>query len=70
MTTMTTIGAIIMTPTVGKLLLGRVVPVDSIAIAKSTVQVVLAPILLGMVRFLTSFLEASWNNGNFLSDTK
>ena len=49
MTTMTTIGAIVMTPTVGKLLLGKVVPVDSVAIAKSTVQVVLAPIILGMV---------------------
>lgn len=50
MTTMTTMGAIVMTPTVGKLLLGKVVPVDSLAIAKSTVQVVLAPIILGMVR--------------------
>ena len=49
MTTMTTVGAIVMTPTVGKLLLGKVVPVDSLAIAKSTVQVVLAPIILGMV---------------------
>ena len=49
MTTMTTMGAIVMTPTVGKLLLGKVVPVDSLAIAKSTVQVVLAPIILGMV---------------------
>mmetsp|Transcript_14510 Transcript_14510/g.21344 ORF Transcript_14510/g.21344 Transcript_14510/m.21344 type:complete len:428 (-) Transcript_14510:418-1701(-) len=48
MTTMTTIGAIVMTPLVGKLLLGTVVPVNAMAIAWSTVQVVLAPILLGM----------------------
>jgi len=32
----------------GKLLLGTVVPVNAVAIAKSTVQVVLVPILLGM----------------------
>jgi len=82
MTTMTTVGAIVMTPLMGKLLLGQVVPVsamdnlwnqihfirtaspdltwrprdqvNAIAIAKSTIQVVLAPILIGMsfnVRF-------------------
>ena len=55
MTTMTTMGAIVMTPTVGKLLLGKVVPVDSLAIAKSTVQVVLAPIILGMVRLILRY---------------
>lgn len=48
MTTMTTIGAIVMTPLMGKLLLGQVVPVNAPAIALSTVQVVLAPILVGM----------------------
>jgi bile acid:Na+ symporter, BASS family len=48
MTTMTTIGAIVMTPLMGKLLLGTVVPVNAAAIAMSTVQVVLAPILVGM----------------------
>lgn len=48
MTTMTTIGAIIMTPLMGKLLLGQVVPVNAGAIALSTIQVVLAPILIGM----------------------
>lgn len=48
MTTMTTIGAIIFTPLMGKLLLGQVVPVNAAAISLSTVQVVLAPILVGM----------------------
>ena len=48
MTTMTTIGAIIFTPMMGKLLLGQVVPVKAGAIALSTIQVVLAPILVGM----------------------
>jgi BASS family bile acid:Na+ symporter len=48
MTTMTTIGAIVMTPLMGKLLLGQVVPVNPVAISKSTVQVVLGPILVGM----------------------
>ncbi|CAB9518238.1 Sodium/pyruvate cotransporter BASS2, chloroplastic [Seminavis robusta] len=48
MTTMTTIGAIVMTPLMGKLLLGTVVPVNAQAIALSTIQVVLAPILVGM----------------------
>lgn len=48
MTTMTTIGAIVFTPLMGKLLLGQVVPVKAGAIALSTIQVVLAPILVGM----------------------
>jgi bile acid:Na+ symporter, BASS family len=48
MTTMTTIGAIVMTPLMGKLLLGAVLPVNAGAIAISTIQVVLAPILVGM----------------------
>ena len=48
MTTMTTVGAITMTPLMAKVLLGTVVPVKAGAIAYSTVQVVLAPILLGM----------------------
>lgn len=48
MTTMTTIGAILFTPLMGKVLLGQVVPVKATAIALSTVQVVLAPILVGM----------------------
>jgi len=48
MTTATTVGAIIMTPLLCKILLGAVVPVDAVGIAKSTVQVVLAPIAVGM----------------------
>lgn len=48
MTTITTLGAIIMTPLISKLLIGAVVPVDAVGIAWSTIQVVLAPIVLGM----------------------
>jgi len=48
MTTMTTIGAIFFTPFMGKALLGQVIPVNAAAIALSTIQVVLAPILVGM----------------------
>lgn len=39
MTTATTIGAIVMTPMLCKLLLGAVVPVDAAGIAKSTIEV-------------------------------
>jgi len=39
MTTATTIGAIVMTPLLCKLLLGEVVPVDAVGIAVSTIQV-------------------------------
>ncbi|CAM9485462.1 unnamed protein product [Ectocarpus sp. 4 AP-2014] len=49
MTTITTLGAIVMTPLLCKLLLGTVVPVDAVGIAFSTVQVVLAPIVVGMM---------------------
>ena len=48
MTTVTTIGAIFMTPLLCKLLLGAVVAVDATGVAISTVQVVLFPILAGM----------------------
>jgi len=48
MTTMTTVGAIVMTPLAAKVLLGAVVPVNTAAVSMSTVQVVLGPILLGM----------------------
>jgi len=48
MTTATTVGAILMTPLLCKGLLGAVVPVDAKGIAFSTIQVVLAPIALGM----------------------
>lgn len=49
MTTATTIGAIVMTPLLCKMLLGAVVPVDAVGIAVSTIQVVLAPIAAGML---------------------
>jgi len=48
MTTATTLGAIFMTPLLCKGLLGAVVPVDAAGIAMSTIQVVLAPIAVGM----------------------
>jgi len=48
MTTATTIGAIFMTPFLCKAALGAVVPVDAAGIAISTLQVVLAPIAVGM----------------------
>ena len=48
MTTATTIGAIFMTPFLCKTVLGTVVPVDAKGIVVSTLQVVLAPIALGM----------------------
>ncbi|KAL1499356.1 hypothetical protein AB1Y20_011563 [Prymnesium parvum] len=49
MTTVTTIGAIVMTPLISKVLLGAIVPVDAVGVAVSTVQVVLVPIVLGML---------------------
>ena len=39
MTTATTIGAIFMTPLLCKTLLGAIVPVDAVGIAKSTIEV-------------------------------
>uniref|UniRef100_A0A7S1BK48 Bile acid:sodium symporter n=1 Tax=Corethron hystrix TaxID=216773 RepID=A0A7S1BK48_9STRA len=48
MTTATTLGAIFMTPLLCKTLLGAIVPVDAVGIAMSTIQVVLAPIAVGM----------------------
>ena len=59
MTTATTIGAIIMTPALCKGLLGAVVPVDAAGIAKSTVEVVLAPIAIGMSlnKFFPNFVK-------------
>ena len=48
MTTVTTITGIIVTPILCKMILGAVVPLDTIGIASSCVQVILAPILIGM----------------------
>jgi len=59
MTTATTIGAIFMTPLICKGLLGTVVPVDAVGIAFSTIQVVLAPIAIGMAtnKFFPNFVK-------------
>lgn len=59
MTTATTIGAIVMTPLLCKGLLGAVVPVDAKGIAFSTIQVVLAPIALGMTtkKYFPNFVK-------------
>merc|ERR1719313_2353345 len=48
MTTCTTLGAIVMTPLLCKVLLGALVPVNALGVAWSTIQVVLVPIILGM----------------------
>ena len=49
MTTTTTVGCIFMTPLLCRIVLGTTVPVDAIGIMVSTLQVVLAPITLGMM---------------------
>lgn len=60
MTTSTTLGAIIMTPLISKLLIGAVVPVNALGIAWSTIQVVLFPIALGMTlnKYANKFVRA------------
>ena len=60
MTTATTFGAIVFTPLLCKLLLGAVVPVNALGIAISTIQVVLAPIFIGMTcnKFFPKFVKA------------
>lgn len=59
MTTATTLGAIFMTPILCQGLLGAVVPVDAKGIAKSTIQVVLAPIAIGMTtnKYFPNFVK-------------
>ncbi|KAG5564615.1 hypothetical protein RHGRI_000717 [Rhododendron griersonianum] len=49
MTTCSTIGAIIMTPLLTKLLAGQLVPVDAAGLAMSTFQVVLLPTIVGVL---------------------
>jgi len=49
MTTSTTLGCIVVTPLICKLVLGAVVPIDAVGIVISTFQVVLAPIFLGVL---------------------
>ncbi|KAL2536975.1 putative sodium/metabolite cotransporter BASS1 [Forsythia ovata] len=47
MTVCTTLGAVILTPLLTKILAGAYVPVDAVQLSISTMQVVVAPILLG-----------------------
>lgn len=49
MTTCSTIGAIVMTPLLTKLLAGQIVPVDATGLAISTFQVVLVPTIVGVL---------------------
>uniref|UniRef100_A0A5B7AUB5 Uncharacterized protein n=1 Tax=Davidia involucrata TaxID=16924 RepID=A0A5B7AUB5_DAVIN len=49
MTTCSTIGAIVMTPLLTKLLAGQLVPVDAVGLAISTFQVVLVPTVVGVL---------------------
>ena len=59
MTTVTTIAGIFMTPLLCKMILGAVVPVDAAGIAVSCMQVVLAPIVVGMAanKYLPKVVE-------------
>ncbi|XP_038989138.1 sodium/pyruvate cotransporter BASS2, chloroplastic-like isoform X2 [Phoenix dactylifera] len=47
MTVCTTLAAVLLTPTLTKMLAGTYVPVDAVTLSISTLQVVVAPILLG-----------------------
>lgn len=60
MTTATTVSAIFMTPLLCKVLLGTIVPVNAVGIALSTIQVVLGPILVGMLtnQFFPKFVKS------------
>nr|GMC58739.1 sodium/pyruvate cotransporter BASS2, chloroplastic [Ipomoea batatas] len=49
MTTCSTIGAILMTPLLTKVLAGQLVPVDAVGLAISTFQVVLVPTIIGVL---------------------
>lgn len=49
MTTCSTIGAIVMTPLLTKLLAGQLVPVKAVDLALSTFQVVLVPTVIGVL---------------------
>ncbi|KAL6214289.1 hypothetical protein ACLB2K_013725 [Fragaria x ananassa] len=48
LTSSTTIASVIVTPLLTGLLIGSVVPVDAVAMAKSILQVVLAPVTIGL----------------------
>ncbi|XP_057831441.1 probable sodium/metabolite cotransporter BASS2, chloroplastic [Cryptomeria japonica] len=59
MTTCSTIGAIVMTPLLTKLLAGQLVPVDAAGLALSTFQVVLLPTIIGVLshEYFPNFTE-------------
>ncbi|KAH7433961.1 hypothetical protein KP509_07G094800 [Ceratopteris richardii] len=59
MTTCSTIGAIVMTPLLTKVLAGQLVPVDAAGLALSTFQVVLVPTVVGVLahEYFPSFTE-------------
>ncbi|GMH34068.1 hypothetical protein BSKO_01902 [Bryopsis sp. KO-2023] len=48
MTMTTTLGCVFMTPLICKLLIGTMVPIDVMGMATSTVQIVLAPLMMGL----------------------
>ncbi|KAL6615674.1 hypothetical protein ACP70R_037944 [Stipagrostis hirtigluma subsp. patula] len=60
MTTCSTIGAIVMTPLLTKLLAGQLVPVDAVGLAMSTFQVVLMPTIVGVLanEYFPKFTES------------
>ena len=49
MTTVSTMGAAVMTPLLSTALAGRYVPIDGVGLALSTVQLVLIPTILGLM---------------------
>lgn len=59
MTTCSTIGAILMTPLLTKILAGQLVPVDAAGLALSTFQVVLLPTIIGVLshEYFPNFTE-------------
>ncbi|CAN1305725.1 Probable sodium/metabolite cotransporter BASS2, chloroplastic [Linum perenne] len=57
MTVCTTLGAVLLTPLLTKILVGAYVPVDAVKLSISTLQVVVAPIVLGS--YLQSAFPAS-----------
>jgi BASS family bile acid:Na+ symporter len=59
MTMCSTLGAVVMTPLLTKWLAGRYVPVDALGLFLSTLQIVLAPVVTGVVlnRFVPRFVK-------------
>jgi bile acid:Na+ symporter, BASS family len=59
MTMCSTMGAIVMTPLLTKWLAGEYVPVDALGLLLSTLQIVLAPVVIGVMlnRFLPRFVK-------------